>query len=167
MLPFIMPPTPLKEKLNGVADRLGCPVDEECPSSMRHILADRKHLCHPPEMSPTTSHKSSVAPRCSSADVRLQTATSDSPYQQYYSRVGTSSNCWQLRGCSLPLYRTWVIMIVLIKSQNWALISTIFTWIHNVTASFPILVSFAPFIASLPAVKMPNLNFRLSLKMFL
>lgn len=94
MLLFIMPPPPLKEKLNGVADRLGCPVDEECPSSMRHILADRKHLCHPPEMSPTTSHKSSVAPRCSSVDIRLQTATSESPYQQYYSRIGTSSNCW-------------------------------------------------------------------------
>ena len=120
----------------------------------------------PPEMSPTTSHKSSVAPRCSSVDVRLQTATSESRYQQYYSRIRTSSNCWQLRRCSLPLYRTWVIVTVLIKSQNWALISTIFTWIYNVTTSFPFLVSFAPFIASLPAVKMPNLNFCLLLKKF-
>ena len=91
MLPIIMPPPPLKEKLNGVADKLGCPVDEECPSSMRHILADRKHLCHPPEMSPTTSHKSSVAPRCSTIDDRLQTATSESPYQQYYSGVTVCS----------------------------------------------------------------------------
>lgn len=87
--------TTSERKLNGVADRLGCPVDEECPSSMCHIRADRKRLCHSPEMSPTTSHQSSVAPTCSSINVSLRSAPSESPYQQYCSLVGSCRNGWQ------------------------------------------------------------------------
>jgi hypothetical protein len=130
MLPLIMPPPPLKEKLNGVADRLGCPVDEEKYAS--YFCRQETSLSSSGNVSHNQPHKSSVSPRCSSIDVRLQTATSESPYQHYYSRIGTSSYGCQLRRCSFPLCRTWVFVTVLIKSQNLALNSTIFTWIHKV-----------------------------------
>jgi hypothetical protein len=142
MLHSIVPPPTLKTA-ECVVDSLGRAVREECLSAMRHILADRKHRCHPPEMSPTTSQKSSVGSRCTGNHV-----PSRSLYNQYCSRLRTSLNGCQLRCWLLLVYGALTLVTVFKKSQNWALISNKCTWVHNLTTHFPYLASTPLCIAS-------------------